>query len=97
MKPKTIKVVGKIYQIVYGEFQNRGLCEAVKQKISIDHDLPPDEERDTILHEVFHAIEDAMGIDMADRNIRCLATGMYAVFRDNPDFFRYIGERIGKP
>lgn len=97
MKPSTIRVIGKKFTVVFGDSPDRGSCEATKQKITILHDMPADEERDTLLHEVLHAIEEAMGLDMPDRHIRLLATGLYAVFRDNPEFFRYIGERIGKP
>ena len=96
MKITKLKVIGKEYSFRIADIPDRGSCEAVQQKISIQQGLPPDEERDAAIHEVLHAIEDAMGIDMPDRNIRCLATGLYAVFRDNPEFFRYIGERIGK-
>lgn len=45
---------------------------------------------DTILHELLHAIDDAMQLDMKERQVYCVAVGLVALLRDNPDFLEYL-------
>jgi len=64
-----------------------GLCNKDKQIIYIDSSATPAVQRDTLLHEILHAIwwtgylEDD---DKEERVISTLATGLMNVYRDNP-------------
>jgi hypothetical protein len=43
-----------------------------------------------LLHEILHAIDDAMQTKMKERQVHCTATGLLALFKDNPDFVKYM-------
>jgi Zn-dependent peptidase ImmA (M78 family) len=92
MKPAKIRIIGTDYQFVWSEVLHNaaGLCDAAKEKIFILNGQTPTEEVDTVLHEVMHAIEHKMGLDHNEEYIRRLATGLVAVFKDNPQFVTYV-------
>ena len=64
-----------------------GSCHYRKQVIDIASDVHPDEMADTILHEVLHAVDYAMDTQLTENQVRRIATGLVAVFKDNPKFY----------
>ena len=44
------------------------------------------QQRETLLHEVMHAIEEQYGFDMNHDHLTLMARGLLAVLRDNPEF-----------
>lgn len=95
-RPNSVRVFGRNYSLNYvpeymglsdmGTTDNHNLLINIKE-----HQLPL-EEADTILHEVIHAIEYVMDLEMSEHQVRALATGLLGVFQDNPKFARYIVE-----
>lgn len=51
-------------------------------------------EADTLLHELLHAIDDAMQLGLKERQVHCVATGIIALFKDNPAFLEYLNYAI---
>jgi len=51
-------------------------------------------EADTLLHEVVHSIDDAMQLKMNERQVHCVATGLIAALKDNPEFLEYLYKAI---
>jgi hypothetical protein len=52
-----------------------------------------EQQRDTLLHEVLHAVDHEMnglGGALRERHIRALATGLYAVLRQNPALVAFL-------
>ena len=88
---KTIKIVGKRYKIVYDDkAENCGECDDNKQQITVKKSMPPDLELDTIIHEVTHAIDYQMNLEMSERQVHGVGTGLAAVLIDNPKFIDYL-------
>ncbi len=90
---KSLKIIGKKYVIRLHEQMSEilkgdvGSCDYRKQVIDIASDVHPDEMADTILHEVLHAVDYAMDTQLTENQVRRIATGLVAVFKDNPKFY----------
>ena len=84
-----LKIIGKTYTIQYASVDlmedKQGDCAPDKCRIWITEDQHPDQEADTRLHEVLHAIWYAMGLprNNEERIVSQLATGLLAVLKDN--------------
>jgi hypothetical protein len=82
-KPYTIEVVKKKGSD-YGEcFCDQ--CHIEVASYQCDH-----QKRDTLLHEVMHAVDHEMDCDMKEEQIRRMATGLLAVLRQNPAFVAFL-------
>jgi len=73
---------------IYGQFN---LDEFA---IDIRKGLSPFETRDTVLHEIFHAILFSQGREyggeVEELFVRALATGLTGVLQDNPDLANWL-------
>ena len=67
-----------------------GECDSDKQVITILDQQPLETEQDTLLHEVLHAVDDAMGLKMKEAQVKGAATGLLAVLKDNPRLAAYL-------
>ena len=98
-RPARIRVVGKQFTLEfvaadYPQLEDSyGLCDSDEQHIWIKEGQPLESEQDTVLHEVLHAVESAMNIDIPEEAIHRMATGLLAVIRDNPTFVRYLATK----
>lgn len=94
MLPAKIRVLGRDIGIKYvteeempkawGEYDYDTLTVRVREGQQTAF------EADTVLHELIHAIDDAMQLSMTERQVHCTATGVIALFKDNPAFLEYI-------
>lgn len=93
-KPEKVRVFGKNYQIKYipedEGMEELGLLDYDKLRIMIKENQPPIEEADTILHETVHAIDNIMGLELSEEQVRGIATGLIGVFQDNSEFAEFI-------
>ena len=46
--------------------------------------------RDTVLHEVTHALETSLDLGLTERQVQLLATGLLAVLSDNKEFTKWL-------
>jgi|SRR6185436_738267 hypothetical protein len=108
MFPKKVKVGHARYTVRYEEnlatiAGANGTCGEDTQTILIDPLMGPDMERDTVLHEVLHAVfhlSDARAALPKDDNgdakeaeekvIRPLASSLLSLLRDNPKLVDYL-------
>jgi len=99
MRPKTIKVLNAVYTIDYHDTLELndepayGICDYDKKIISIAtgcHELIM---RETILHELIHAIDLEYHIDTADDEhvADCYAAAFIKTFADNKGLADYLG------
>jgi hypothetical protein len=88
--PEKIRILGKSYgvQIVQG-LENCGECVDSKQTIRVQAGMPHGLERDTVLHEIIHALDYGMHLSMTERQVSALAAGLVAVLVDNPSLLTY--------
>ena len=100
MRPAHIRILGKRYSITWqpkvsgddGKPLN-GLTDCDGLEIQMVDSLKLETEQDMLLHEVLHAVEGQMGLDVEDTVIERLATGLLAVIKDNPRFTSYLRRR----
>lgn len=89
----SLKIVGKRYTIAKAKrasealIGHNGMCRSNQLSIHFADDLPPDEQADTVLHEVIHAVDHQMDTELTETQVRRIATGVVAVFKDNPKFY----------
>ena len=96
--PKSIKIVGKTYAVeeIPELEEDCGACYDTKQLIKIAADLPQELSQDTLLHEVLHAIDFQMHLNLKERHISAMASGLIAVIKENPEFVKYLLLPTGK-
>jgi hypothetical protein len=94
--PNTINVIEQNYVIQYDDSLKNALgqCDANTLKISILPNQPASVEVDVVLHEVVHAIEMAMYLNMSERQVYCISIGLLAVLKRNPQFLEYLNKAI---
>ena len=95
---REIDVLAHRYRIAVEEMSTDelGRCDTVIQKITIRSDLLGDACRDTLLHEICHAIAFHMSIDdpaPEELWVSRIATGLRAVLCTNQDLAAWIFDR----
>jgi hypothetical protein len=109
MIPKQLKIQGKTYKIdgpeeILDEADELGHTYAYKCLIRYGHNATeePQQLRDTILHEVLHALYYENGLanelkttddDLEEQVVRRTATGMLQILRDNPQLIKFLLEK----
>ena len=88
-----LKIIGKTYTVEFVDPDildsgcTYGLCLPEKQKILIAKDLAPDKRREVLIHEIAHAIWDAMDIGFShateEKVVSANAKGIVALLADN--------------
>jgi len=89
MAATNVRVLGRNYRIIRKELQNEyGVCDNTKGTITIATGQDSFGEKDTLLHEIMHAILHQQGYHHAykleESFVRPLATGIITVLQDNP-------------
>lgn len=103
-RPERVRVLGKRVSVTFvtpgddvlkGDDGIAGLAinDPNKQSVWISDGMPLESEQDAMLHEVIHLIEAWMDIDLSEQAVTKLATGLLAVIKDNPSFWRYLAAR----
>jgi hypothetical protein len=102
LMPVKIDVMGKLYTIINelppppededgaDDDRDSGECDFSGCEIRVDPTEAEPMQRDTLLHEVIHAVEDAMGLKVTEHRVALLATGLLQVLRHNPNFVAYL-------
>lgn len=96
--PETVTVIGKVFRIVQVDINDHdGLDEEAdgnqdrgKQVIKVRTGRAPDYIKDTVIHELIHAIDESLDLGMKEKQVARLATGLLAVLNDNPELKEYI-------
>ena len=98
--PKSIMVLGRNVSLSSVKKMPGvvGQWDALEVSIDIVDGQDPIEERDTVLHEVMHAILHCQGRenggDGEELYVRALAAGVLMVLRDNPKFVKYLTREV---
>ena len=93
-----VKIGHHQYEIEETESVNKfeprkGEIDFYNRKIRIDKDMTDADKRETLIHEILHGLEDFMGFQLEESEIRKLGCGLAMVFVDNPQLFSYLNER----
>jgi len=94
-EPKRIRILGKYYKIIKDstpleDSENVGLTDIQSCQITFLEDQDPQQQRDTIIHECVHAIEETMGLDLTEEQVLGLGGGIYALMIENPNLIKWI-------
>lgn len=103
-RPERVRVLGKRVTVTFvqqGDEALKGddgvagiaINDPNKQAIWVMDGLPLETEQDAMLHETIHMLESFMDIDLSEQAVTKLATGLLAVIKDNPSFWRYLATR----
>ena len=98
MSFKNLNIIGREYEVVYLDDLKDviGDCDFDNLKIRIKNGQPFSLETDTLLHEVMHAIDNAMQLNMTERQVYCVTTGLIATLKDNQEFLEYLYKALKK-
>jgi hypothetical protein len=92
--PYTVVVAGKHYGIDLTDTgldsDEAGTTNVMTQVLRIRTDQGFHAERDTVLHEIIHAIEYNGHIALEERQVHALAATMLQVLRENPTLVEYL-------
>lgn len=91
----NLEIVGKSYEVLLLDDMGDKLGEhdSTQQVITLLASQHQEAIRDTLLHEVIHAVSDAMNLDLREKQVASLATGLVQIFRNNPHFLQFIATR----
>lgn len=97
MGTSNVRVLGRVYRLARKALRGKwGLCDNVKGVITVIPNIDEFSERDTVLHEIMHAIlyqQDNHRPDdqsLEESFVRPLATGIIAVLQDNPQLAQWL-------
>lgn len=94
--PDKIRFLGREVAInLDPKYEDDGLFDPKHLNITVRPEQRISEEMDTLLHEVLHCIDHLMNTSMSERQVRLMATGLIAIFQDNPEFAEYITQPLG--
>lgn len=97
---ESVRVIGKTYTVrVVNKSpldKDSGECDEKSQTITVNEDQTEEAMQDTILHEVVHAIDHTLRLDMSENQVAMMATGLIAVIRDNPEFTEFVTRKPTK-
>jgi hypothetical protein len=92
--PETVRILGGDYTVITEQRLNNGshlLCGQIdyeRHTIKIEPDVTDEQRKhQTLLHEIIHGIAHEMGFSLKEEKVDKLATGIYAVIKDNPGMF----------
>lgn len=95
MIPSKLRILGKTWIVEEAplDFSDSGSCNRDYQKIMVVTTQPEDNIKDTLLHEVLHAVDYCMATKLTEDQVAALATGLLAVFLDNPELMEFLNAR----
>ena len=84
-----------------GSTADMGSSDLRKQMIVVADDCAHDQERDTVIHEIFHMLARLLCIEDRkigdEKSIGILATGWYDILTRNPQLLEYLTEPRADP
>ncbi len=97
MGTSSVRVLGRIYKIARKRAKGLwGKCDNVAGIVTVVPAIDPFSEKDTILHEIMHAIlfqqnnHKPEDYALEESFVRPLATGIIAVLQDNPQLAQWL-------
>lgn len=93
--PNRVRIVGFDFDVVTEDSDDftreyMGQLEPARLRIRVGAHLGPLQQRETLLHEVLHGVDMAVGADLTEQQISTISRGLFAVIRDNPDFATFL-------
>lgn len=67
---------------------NMGLCDFINTSIAIREGMPQTQKRAVLVHEILHAIDNALCLELNETKVAQLGTALTTVLADNPEFVK---------
>ena len=84
-----IRLLGSIVKVIQDdsiiEKDIMGMCDIHKNEILISASMNEDMQEETLIHEVIHYVSEKSQLNLSERQVMGLSTGLYAVIKDNED------------
>lgn len=96
MRNKFVNVLGKTYTIRFvkkarmDSEEEYGICDFSKTEILVNRDFGKDHQKDTVIHEIVHAIDEDLDLGFSEKQVRNLGCALYQVFKANPKLRRWL-------
>lgn len=96
--PTHINIIGRPYAVVYDAALSKSVGEqhAIDLVIKIKPGMKQFVEAETLLHETIHGIDEAMQLNMSERQVYCLAAGLMAMLSENQNYLEYLNKALKK-
>lgn len=89
--PASLDLLGKRWAITQKkDAKNFGTTYHAKLNINVNPTSALDHQRDTLLHEVIHALEVEGQLKMSERQVCGIATLLLAALRQNPALVKFL-------
>ena len=92
--PKEVEIMGKTWRLAFVEpvsdDNKMGESKQVACLITIATGQNPQQERDTVLHEVLHSVCSELGHYPTEEVIQSLSAALYGVLLKNPQLVDYL-------
>ena len=96
-RPASFEVLGQTFTVEYVDTLKKGVgwCIDTEQRVLIRNAQGPDQERDTLLHEVLHAALKVAGVRVGSSKseeamVRGLAPVLLDVLRSSPELVGFL-------
>lgn len=89
--PSEVVIAGRVYALVETRLRETlGNCDNTNQILQVDGGQHEFSKKDTVLHEVLHAIDDAIQSELSERQVRSVTTALLDMMRRNPAFMNWL-------
>lgn len=103
--PKSVKVLGKKYKVVVAEPEVKvngadklldssnflyGRCNSRDCTITLNADQDVEQMKDTLVHEMLHAYDYSLQLDLTEHQVRRLAVCVMSMLADNPEVAKLL-------
>lgn len=97
--PSLLKIVGREYNVVKVEEYDEqvGGVDFETNTIIIKDGQQRLLEADTLLHESLHVIDEIFQLELSERQVYCITSGLIALLRDNLVLMSYINDALISP
>jgi hypothetical protein len=92
----SVRILGKTWHIkrladAPMQQERAGEIDYKACTIHVKEGQAPDQEADTLLHEIIHALSYTVSLDLEEAQVHSLSAVLLAVFRDNPGLAGRLG------
>lgn len=93
-RPGQLLLCGQPFALESAELgeNEAGRSHVSEQRLLIAYNLAPLQERDTVLHEIVHAVSEMTGHELEEGEVAALGNSLLAVLRDNPALVSWLME-----
>lgn len=90
----TVRIIGKDYSLVEAPTSFEGVpagqANSLTQQIIYSPNQSEQSLRDTCIHECVHCISYEMNLDLTERQVHALGSGLYAWMTENPRLMEWL-------